>query len=327
MSFTLTIVGWLYQFLVSIWVCGALYFDVGRQSCFGILWMVVWGVFVIMVNVFVQPIFYAVLCFTLVFALILVWWFSQRPSNERDWEPNFSKLCRIKIDGDNVVVKNVRNSYYRSREDYDVNHETRDYRLSELSAAEVLILFWGSSWMSHPMVIFDFGNDRHLCISVEVRYRRGQTYNIFKSLFRQYEIMYVVSDERDAILMRTKFGENQDCYLYRLQLDRESVLQLFREYVGTINRLADSPEWYHGLTDNCTTAIAKQRTEKVDLDVRLFLNGKLDKLLYDRGRLHCQLPFEDLKRQSLINQIANEATNLEFSKMIRRDLPGFGIGK
>jgi hypothetical protein len=177
--------------------------------------------------------------------------------------------------------------------------------------------------MSHPMVIFDFGSGQHLCFSVEVRFREGQTYSILKSLFRQYELMYVVSDERDAIWLRTRFAEGQDCFLYRLQLDTAGVRVLFQEYVDATNELARSPRWYHGVTDNCTTAVLKNRTTKVDLDVRLFINGALDRLLYERKILFCRLPFKELKKRSRINDRANQASPDDFSRVIREDLPGF----
>lgn len=173
------------------------------------------------------------------------------------------------------------------------------------------------------MVIFDFGHDQHLCFSVEVRYRQGQPYDVVRAIYRQYELMYVVSDERDAILRRTKFAENQDCYLYRLQMDKDAVRQLFQEYTDATNRLFDSPKWYNAVTDNCTTSILKQRTEKVDLDVRMFFNGSLDRLMYERGRLDTQLPFDELKNLSRINDSANLSSSEEFHQSIRRNLPGF----
>ncbi len=323
MSFLLTAIGWIGLIIITIWTSGALFYDVGRGSNWG--WCIVagWLTFVCGSVLLLTPFFYSVLLVTAVFAILLAWWFTQIPSNDRDWDPNFSQLCRIQIDGDQVVAEHVRNTQYASLSDFDLKYETREYRLSDLHAADVLILFWGSSWMCHPMVIFDFDGNRHLCISVEVRYRQGQAYSIPASLYRQYELMYVVSDERDAILRRTKFSEHQDCYLYRLQIDLKSVRQLFQEYVDTLNELAQTPRWYHAVTDNCTTSILKKRVEKVDLDVRFFLNGALDKLLYERGRIDNRLTFEDLKKQSRINDSANCASAQNFSAAIRRNLPGF----
>jgi hypothetical protein len=63
--------------------------------------------------------------------------------------------------------------------------------------------------MSHPMFVFDFGPDGRVCISIEVRYRIGQDYNMMRSLYRQQELVYIVCDERDAILRRTKYSADE----------------------------------------------------------------------------------------------------------------------
>ena len=183
--------------------------------------------------------------------------------------------------------------------------------------------FTGSSLLSHPMMIFDFGNNQHLCFSVEVRYRANQNYSFLKGIYRQYELMYVVTDERDAILRRTRYAENQDCYLYRLRADQPGIQQLFREYADAANELATHPRWYHAITDNCTTTIIKRRVEKVQFDLRFYMNGSLDKLLYERELIDTSLPFSELKARSHINESANSATPEEFSQAIRMNLPGY----
>lgn len=311
----------IYLLVISIWLCGALFYDVAQGSKWGWLGITLWVTSVITSVTLLKPVYLSVLAITVAFLLFLAWWLSQRPSNDRNWEPNFSKPCRVQVSDDNVVVQNVRNTEYRSLTDYDVNYETRKYRISDLKKADLLILFWGSTWMSHPMVIFNFGEEQHLCFSVEARYRKGQNYSFFGGLYRQYELMYVVSDERDAILLRTKFTENQDCYLYRLKIDAESIRKLFHEFAESTNRLHDSPQWYNAVTNNCTTAILKSRREKVELDVRFFLNGALDRLLYERGQIDNRMPFEELKKQSRINDVANLTSAEKFHTAIREQLP------
>ena len=322
MEILLKLVGSIYLVGIAAWTTGAIYYDIGRGTRWGQAMVAVWVSSVIAAAVLTDlPM--TLLLVSVAFAAVLVWWFTQRPSNDRDWAPDFSKLCQIQIDGDQVVVHNVRNVHYRSLTDFDANYETRTYSLAGLKAADVLILFWGSPWMSHPMVIFDFGDDQHLCFSIEVRYQKGQPYDIVRGLYRQYELMYVVSDERDAIERRTKYSDDQDCYLYRLQIDEQAVRQLFEEYVEATNSLIQSARWYNAITDNCTTAILHQRKEKVDLDSRMFFNGTLDRLLYERGRLINSVPFDELKKASRINDAANHALAADFHVAIREGLPGF----
>ena len=316
-----TLIGCIYLIMVSAWVCGAFYFDLGKESGWGILACIAWIGFVVFTLTY--SVLYSSLIVTGALLVVLIWWFSQKPSLDREWDPNFSKPCRIRIHGDLIEVDNIRNTEYRSLTDYDLKYENRVYRAEDLQGADVLILFWGSSLLSHPMMIFDFGNNQHLCFSVEVRYRANQNYSFLKGIYRQYELMYVVTDERDAILRRTRYAENQDCYLYRLRADQPGIQQLFREYADAANELATHPRWYHAITDNCTTTIIKRRVEKVQFDLRFYMNGALDKLLYERELIDTSLSFSELKARSHINESANSATPEEFSQAIRMNLPGY----
>lgn len=322
MEILLKLIGSVYLVGIAAWTTGAIYYDIGRGTRWAQALVAVW-ILLVIAAVILTDLPMTILLVSLAFAAVLGWWLTQRPSNDRDWAPDFSKLCHVKVDGDHVVVHNVRNVHYRTLNDFDANYETRNYSLCDLKAADVLILFWGSTWMSHPMVIFDFGDDRHLCFSIEVRYQKGQPYDVVRGLYRQYELMYVVSDERDAIVRRTKYSENHDCYLYRLQIDEQAIRQLFEEYVAATNSLIETPRWYNAITDNCTTAILHQRKEKVDLDSRMFFNGTLDQLLYERGRLVNSIPFDELKKVSRINDAANNASAPDFHVAIRKGLPGF----
>jgi hypothetical protein len=259
----------------------------------------------------------------IVFALFLRWWFSQQPSHTRNWDAHFARLPSLGLNGDVITIENVRNAEYGDVDDRGPRYETRGYRLSHLRGVDALILNWGSPWMSHPMFVFDFGTDGRVCISIEVRYRVGQGFNLFRSLYRQQELIFVVSDERDAILRRTKYLKNHDLYLYRLQLDGLTVRQFFLEYANSINALAKTPRWYHGLTTNCTTSIYAQGRGRMQWDWRMLFNGSLDRLLYERERLDRELPFDRLKEQSWINEIANRAPSGGFGDYVRRELPGY----
>jgi hypothetical protein len=197
------------------------------------------------------------------------------------------------------------------------------YHLSKLQSADLLILTWGSLWMCHPMFVFDFGSDGRVCISIELRYRVGQKYSLLRSLYRQQELMFVVSDERDAILRRTKWLQGHDLYLYRVAADALAVRRFFFEYANSINSLAEQPQWYHGLATNCTTSIYALGRGHMKWDRRMLFNGSLDRLMYDRRWLDQGLPFEALKKISRVNDVANAAPLENFGDYIRSHLPGY----
>ena len=226
-SITLAAAGVVYVIGATAWGAGAMYFDAGQRSKWS--WPLVIGWLLVVAGVFwlIQPFGLAVLVFSALLVAMLSWWLSQQPTHDRRWDPNFAELPELEIDGDKIVVRRLRNTQYRTLDDFDVHYETRSYRLSNLCGVDMLILYWGSPYMCHPMAIFDFGDDGHLCFSIEVRYRYGEKYDLVRSIYRQNELMYVVSDERDAILRRTKYSVNHECYLYRLRIDQDHFVEDF----------------------------------------------------------------------------------------------------
>ncbi len=315
------------MFMVSLllvaWMAGALYYDVGHGSAIGWLLVLAWLAWVMGLWIFWQPGWKPCAAIGMLFLLFLLWWFGQKPSHARNWSPNHAVLSRVVTQDDDIRIDNLRNTEYRTLEDYTPRYETRACHLSKLCGADVLISFWGSPWMCHPILIFDFGADGRICFSIEVRYRVGQQYNIVSSLYRQQELTYIVCDERDAILKRTRYSQGQDCYLYRFQTELDEIRQLFHEYADGVNRLAEEPRWYNGLTANCTTTIYNQRQHPMAWNWNLMFNGKLDESLYRHQRLEQRLPFAELKRQSRVNDIANRAPVDGFGDYVRHELPGY----
>ena len=97
----------------------------------------------------------------------------------------------------------------------------------------------------------------HLAVSIETRKEKGEGYSTIKGFFRQYELYYVVADERDVIRLRTNYRQDppEDVYVYRMQGPIENGRRVFLEYMRKINGSATQPEFYNTLTSNCTTEI------------------------------------------------------------------------
>jgi hypothetical protein len=174
--------------------------------------------------------------------------------------------------------------------------------------------------MSHPVLVFDFGPDGRVCVSIEVRYRRGQNYSILRSLYHFYELIFLVADERDAILRRTKFPPSQEAHLYRLATTAEELRATFLDYVDAINALYRRPRWYHGLCTNCTTTFYRLPSRRCRCDWRVLANARLDRALHAAGRLDRSLSFPELRRTAYLNDIANRAPEEGFGDHIRREL-------
>jgi Domain of unknown function (DUF4105) len=255
---------------------------------------------------------------------VVVWWITIAPSHDRAWRPEVAVMPRAFIDGDRVRLTGVRNFDYRSRDDFTVRYEEREVWLSHLSALDFYVSYWSEGLVGHTFLSFIFDNAPPLSISIETRPEVGEGFNPVASLFKQFELIYVVGDERDLVRVRTNY-RLETVYLYRLNTSAEDARRLLLVYLGRINELADDPEFYHLLSNSCTINIiryANAAGREGRFDIRHLFNGLIDSYLYHSGRVDTTLPFDELRQRSLINraaQAANEAP--DFSERIRAFLP------
>jgi hypothetical protein len=306
--------------LVAVWMAGAIYFDACDGAGWGRWVVLAWAAGIVAMLAAWRPTWQPAVALLGAEALFLAWWFRLKPSNDRDWDPSMVVLPRAVIDGDAVTIEDVRNLEYRSIDDFDANYETRTYHLSNIRGVEVIFFDWGDGLRGHPAMVFDFGPDGRVCMSIEARITRGQRYSVFRSLYRQQELMFVAADERDVILRRTKHSQRQWGYLYHINSNVPEMTALFLDYVNTINQLYETPRWYHVLFTNCTTSFYKLPSTKARWDWRVIANARLDRVLYRDGRLDRTLPFEELRRSAYLNDIANAAPAEGFGDQIRREL-------
>ena len=265
------------------------------------------------------------LAFGAAFAAVLLWWMSIEPSNERDWQAEVAVLPYATRDGDLVTLHNVRNFDYRTEQDFEVRYDERTFDLGALDALDLSAVYWAGDAIAHIMVSFGFAGE-YVTFSIETRKETGEAYSSIAGFFREYELIYVVGDERDLIRVRTNYRDPQESvYLYRTRADPEAARRLFLEYLEKINRLRDSPEFYNTLTTNCTTDVwllVRALSDRFPLDWRVLLSGHFPEYLYELGSLDTGLPFEELKAQSLINDKAHAADQAaDFSRRIRESLP------
>ena len=258
------------------------------------------------------------------FAIVVSWWLTLKPSNDRAWQPDVAQTAWADMKGDEVTIHNVRNCDYRTATDFTPHWETRTVRLSQITGMDVAIDYWGSPWIAHPIVSFQFSDGLPLCFSIETRKTLGQQYSTLEGFYRQYTLIYIAADERDVIRLRTNY-RREDVYLYHTLASPAQAQQRFREYINSLNALNESPRWYNAVTSNCTTSIRAQRAAKlrVPWDWRILLNGKADEMLYqDHAIATGGLSFTELKQRSLIDERARAADqDPDFSRIIREGLP------
>lgn len=326
----LRVIRWVGELLVLLtaviaiaWAFGAVWFD----APFGNANKIVAGLLALvlaMALVFVRPFWRKVGATVLLVGGVLAWWLTLSPTNDSDWQLDVAQKGWADIQGDEVTLPNVRNCDYRTEADYTPHWETRTVRISQITGIDLAVDYWGSPWIAHPIASFQFADAPPLCFSIETRKKLGQTYSTIGGLYRQFELIYIVADERDVIRLRTNY-RNEDIYLYRTTISPAHARERFLEYVHSLNALRNKPRWYNAITTNCTTSIRTQHppNERMPWDWRILLNGKGDELMYERHLIATGgLPFAELKARSLINARAKAAdASTDFSQLIRVGLP------
>ena len=260
------------------------------------------------------------LLLTIFFASILV----KTPSNDRAWSPDQAILAHANIDEETITIYNVRNNTYRSTNDYDVQHYNLTINRSEIHSlyymVEDLPDFPG---FAHTLVSFGINKDEYVAISVEIRREQEETYDPVKGLLREYELMYVIADERDVINLRANY-RNNTVMLYPVNASQEVIEELLVSMLERTNKLKEEPEFYNTLTSTCTTNLVRAMNERTNTKISalhpyVLLPQHSDKLLLNRGLIQTNLTsIKEVRDAHTINEQARQHQySQEFSRAIR----------
>ena len=273
----------------------------------------------------------ALLAYGAAFVVLLGWWSSLAPSNDRSWADDVARHLQARVDGSQLTLGNVRNFEWRSDSDYTPRWETRHYDLERLQPVDVALSYWMGPAIAHTLVSFGFddgrGGTEQLAFSIEVRKERGESFSAVAGFFKQFELSLVAADERDILRVRTNV-RGEDLYLYRVTMPPAAMRSLFLAYIAEADALARQPRFYDTLTANCTTIVyemAQSIVGGLPLDWRLLASGYLPEYLHSVGGL---VPGHDLATLRSAGRITLRAqaadADPQFSQAIRRGVPGMG---
>ena len=321
---TLRVILYIVIVAVTAWSVAAIWIDGPKNRPLAAALCVVVAAATLLLLVLVRPWWWAGAAAVVPFVVVLAWWLSIAPSNTRDWQPDVARLPSAAIEGSRVTIRNVRNFAYPSPTAVVERWETRTYDLDKIVGFDMFLSTWGAPGIAHTISSWEFSDGQHLAISIETRKEKGEEYSALLGFFRQFELYYVVADERDVIGVRAG-PRNEDLHLYRLRGSPAFARALLLDYLAEVNQLDQAPRWYNALTHNCTTQI-RHHVDQIapgnPFDWRILANGYLDRLGYERGQINTSMPFEEVKRRSDITARARAADDREdFSKTIREGLP------
>ncbi len=271
----------------------------------------------------------ALTAFLALFALLLACWIALKPTNDRNWQTEVAVLPYATIEGDRVTLHQIRNFDYRTETDYTVGYYDHSFDLRQLDSVDLIAVYWMGPQIAHIFLSFGFAGKDYLAISIEARKPAGEGFSTVKGFFRQYELYYVVADERDVIRLRTNYRKDppEEVHLYRLHGEIADARRLFVSYLDKINSLKEQPEFYNSLTTNCTTNIwlqSRVNPDHLPFSWKILVSGHVPEYLYESGRLDTSVPFAELQRRSIVNVRAHAADQAsDFSQRIR----GVGVAE
>jgi len=241
---------------------------------------------------------------------------------DRDWNTDQAILPGISIDGDIISIKNIRNFEYRTTTDYTPGYYDRTFNIGDIESVWYMVEpFSGNSGAAHTLLSFGLSDGTYLSVSVEIRKEKGESFSPVKGLLRQYELMYVIADERDVVKLRSNYRHDQ-VFLYPIKADSKKVQALFLGMLERAQKLQDEPEYYNTLTSTCTTNIVSHINDlvpgRIPYDLRVLLPAHSDALAHQLGLIDTDLGLEEARLKFNINKRAEEhADSPDFSAKIR----------
>lgn len=256
-------------------------------------------------------------------AVLSVYLLTTVPSLDRSWDGQTAHQATVRWDGTRFEVQNHRAFRYSSVLEWDTVWQKAHFELADAETAWFVVEpFKEFSPAAHTMVTFGFKDGRYLVISAEVRKEMGEDYGVLRGLYRSFEIVYVAGDERDLIELRAVHRKDDVC-LYRIKAEPVQVQAYLKSMLDRMNDLADKPEFYNTLSNNCTTSLADHLEAMGGdavprWDYRLLLPGFSGELARDMGLLDTNLDWEGTQKAALVNDRALKwADKPEFSRQIR----------
>ncbi|NNG04060.1 MAG: DUF4105 domain-containing protein [Inquilinus sp.] len=247
------------------------------------------------------------------------------PTHDKDWAREHALLPSVAFDGDMATVRNVRKFRYRGDGTIAAAvYEDRAYDLSRLTSVWYGITHFSKfDGLAHTFLSFGFADGAYLALSIEARRTGGETYSPARGLFRNYELIYVLGDERDVIGLRSHV-QGHRVQLYPIRIAPELGAELLRAMLIEADEINRRPRFYNTLIDNCTTGIAKHATPmpawRRVFDYRIVFPGFSDRLVHNLGLLEPGVSLDEARRRATIDPAAAPLAGEGFSTRLRKTL-------
>jgi hypothetical protein len=252
-------------------------------------------------------------------------WQRATPSHDRAWQDGQERIPVVRLVEDSVRIDNLRDSRHLA----DGTSETRwtgaSYRISQVERIWFVLSPFNPRLraLAHPFLSFEMSDGRFVAVSVEARREEGRAYSALRGLLPSYETIIVFGTEEDLLSLRAVAWDDP-LYLFPIRVEPEQARAMFTALLHRAQEIERQPEFYHTLTNNCTTNLIRPINEMVEIPVRWrvgIMPGYSFDEAYDRGWIDTELPRDRARAVHHVNDRVRRAQGVPgFSGYIRHDL-------
>lgn len=247
-----------------------------------------------------------------------------KPSLDRNWTKDQKVLAKASFNENLISISNIRNITYKTTSDYEVKYYDKTFDLDKIKRVWFMVEpFSGHGFgAAHTLLSFEFENDEFVSISVEIRKEEGESFSAIKGLLRQFELVYVIADEKDVIKLRSNYRKDK-VFLYPMKATKEGSKELFISMLNRANKLTNEPEFYNAIFSTCTTNIVDHvnllSEGKIPFSFKTLMPAYADEYALKLGLIDDEeTDIEKLRAKYLINEKAEKyAYDVNFSRRIR----------
>ena len=231
-------------------------------------------------------------------------WFFKEPSNNRIWEFGQEKNQYVKIEKDNIEVKDLRDFDW-TKKGHETNFRDFSFNLSDIDGLEVGVSHFSThEGIGHVFLIFTMHNGKDIALSIESRREVGESFSLQGGLLFDYELIYILTTKNDLLSLREKRKER--VYVYPIKIDAQKAQKLFLLIAEKVNSLYETPEFYHLFFKNCTNLIVKEvekiSDRKFPFYEETFAPGYTGETLFKMGLIDTELKdFKKIREKFLVD--------------------------
>jgi hypothetical protein len=129
--------------LLMLWMWGATALYLGVP---GVLWIkcavtLAFALSLPAVFIFSRSFIQGSLLSVCLFTLLILWWQTLAPTNNKDWAPDVAEISQGDISGDILTMYGVRNFTYKTEQLFDQDWDTRTYDLNNLQGVDIFLSY------------------------------------------------------------------------------------------------------------------------------------------------------------------------------------------